>query len=676
MKTACLHLLLALTLAQLPAQGLTPTQTMRLRYVSSVLDAGPHGVLFTRIEPRLAKDGVGPARRYLYQRTPEGEEKLLLRGGSSFQVQGDHVYFVARTPQTKTPQVLRRNLADGSVAAVTDFGPGVRSFKLSPDGKRLALISLSALSPLAQKAKAAGFKHRIHDEDYRQLQLHVWDLANNKSKALTQAAQGSVFAYYWAPDSKRLALALAPRNLVDDSYMFKRIHLVSLDGKLRKLVDNPGKLGEMAFSPDGSELAYISAADKRDPHAGMLYIANTKHGKVRAITPGLRGMVGHVHWDEEHGLHIGLARGVKTFLATVDPKTRKMRMRLGGQGVAFTDFEWHDDRLWLVGSSATHHRELFRGNPESGKAERLTDSNPWLKDVQLGRQEIVRFAARDGLQIEGILMYPLGYREGRRYPMVLVAHGGPEAHYDEGWNTGYSTWGQVLAGRGYFVWYPNYRSSTGYGVAFTKHDHGDLMGGEFNDHVDAIAHFAGRGLIDKQRVGIGGGSYGGYTAAWAATKGSAHFAAAVSFVPFVDIRTKWLTSDIPWEFHFVHYEEKPIPEQLGYLHDRSALTWADRCRTPLLLLGGTADPRVHPSQPHMLYRAVKFLTKTPVRYVQYPGEGHGNRTNVNQVDYLWRTLRWFDHYLKKPDRRMAPPPPYEIDYQDWLATGKAEGEDK
>ena len=227
-----------------------------------------------------------------------------------------------------------------------------------------------------------------------------------------------------------------------------------------------------------------------------------------------------------------------------------------------------------------------------------------------------------------------------------------------------------MSARGYFAWYPNYRSSTGYGVEFTKHDHGDLMGGEFNDHIDAIGHFAEQGLIDPKRVGMGGGSYGGYTTAWAATKGTSHIAAAVSFVPFVDIRTKWYTSDISWEFYFVHYEEKHAHQQVEYLASRSPLTFASMCRTPLLLLGGTSDPRVHPSQPHMLYRAVKMTTKTPVRYVQYPKEGHGNRTNTNQFDYVIRSLRWFDHYLRPGNQRSATPPPYEVDYSPWYATNK------
>ncbi|MCB1036136.1 MAG: prolyl oligopeptidase family serine peptidase, partial [Acidobacteria bacterium] len=117
---------------------------------------------------------------------------------------------------------------------------------------------------------------------------------------------------------------------------------------------------------------------------------------------------------------------------------------------------------------------------------------------------------------------------------------------------------------------------------------------------------------------------------------------------------------IPWEFYFVHYQQKWPWEQPGLLADRSPLTWAPQCDTPLLVLGGLEDPRVHPSQPLMLYRAVKFATETPTRLVQYPGEGHGNRKAAARYDYSLRMLRWFEHYLQGPG---GDPPPYELDYK-------------
>ncbi len=644
----------------LEAQGLTPIQVMQTRSVSTVLDAGKHGILFTRIMPRTPDRGIGGSRHFLFHLVGK-KETLLLQAGSGHALWGDKVTYVGKQKDSSHNEVLAKSLVNGAVRRVTLTPNGVRSYKWSPNFRYIAYTQLDPKSAARSKREEHGFKQKIHDEDFRHISLFLWDSQTGGIRRLTSGA--SIFDYVWANDNSRLALAVAPRNLVDDSYMFKRIHTVTVDGRLEKIIDNPGKLGDMAFSPDGKRLAYVSAADPRDPHAGMLYLLDFTTRKTKPLTNGFLGMVHHIHWDSPAKIRAVVSRGIRTFVASIDPESAEMTNEVVGGERAIGRVSVKEGRTLIVASTASHPNEIFA--VKDGEATRHTDSNPWLSEVKLGRQESVRFRARDDVEIEGLMMYPVGYEKGKRYPMVVVVHGGPESHFTNGWNTSYGRWGQMLCARGYFAWYPNYRSSTGYGVEFTKHDHGDLMGGEFTDHLDAIAHFDKQGLIDTKRVGIGGGSYGGYTSAWAATRGTKHFAAAVSFVPFVDIRTKWYTTDISWEFYYVHYQEKHAHNQAGYLRDRSPLTWAADCRTPLLLLGGTADPRVHPSQPHMLYRAVKFATKTPVRYVQYPGEGHGNRTNTNQYDYALRTLRWFDHYLRAGDHRKDAPPPYEVDYSEW-----------
>ncbi|MCA8954876.1 MAG: S9 family peptidase [Planctomycetes bacterium] len=674
--------LLALALCPAPrAQGLTPEHVAKLQYVSDVIDAGNHGVLFTRIVPRLAKDGAGPARRHLYflarsemLRAP----KLLLDHGRDFAVWGDKVTYIDRVVNGHD-EVFAKPLAGGDPVRVTVTPHGVRSYRWSPDFKSIAFTQLDEPSEEQAKARGAGFTQRIHDEDFRHVSLWLWVHGTDRVTRLTRDT--TVFDFVWANDNQRLAIAAAPRNLVDDSYMFKRLHVVDRTGRVTKLVDNPGKLGAIAWSPDNTAVAYLSAQDRRDPHAGMLYVVEVASQRVRALTPRLQGMVHEILWDRGLRIKALISIGVRKYLTQIHSLTGIRTNLLRLDGLDIDAFTW--GRTWsnrgvtsnsenerggyVIASTARHPDELFEVTGiGGGTAARITDSNPWLKDVKLGKQEIIRFKARDGVEIEGLLLHPVQYSAGKRFPMVIVAHGGPESHFTEGWNTSYAQWGQMLCARGYFAWYPNYRSSTGYGVEFAKSDHGDLMGGEFRDHLDAIRYFADRGMIDPKRVGIGGGSYGGYTAAWAATKETEHFAAAVSFVPFVDVRTKWLTTDIPWEFFLVHYQERHFHLQSGYLADRSPLTWAAQCKTPLLLLGGTADPRVHPSQPHMLYRAVKFTTTTPVRYVQYPGEGHGNRINTHRYDYAVRTLRWFDHYLDSDHSRTKQLPPHEIDVAPWF----------
>ncbi len=655
-------------LSQAPARaatstGLTALQVVKLRQVSGVFPS-PDGksLAFTRVEPRLADAGPGGAYTYLYVTSVDGDGERLLVGNRksvssvAWQPDGEAISYL------QDGVVMNLSMRGGEPSPVFTSALRPLSFLWSPDGNAIAFSALDPLPEARAAAQKLGFLQTVFDEDYRQVSLWLWEKGAAAPRRLTQ--QGSVFGFKWAPTGTHLCVAIAPRNLVDDSYMFTRLHRVDLDASTRLIDDNPGKLSDFAWSPDGTKLAYIGADDRRDPHAGMLFVV--EDGKRRALMPYYAGMLHQVEWLNDEELVFAVSEGVHTKLlrrTLAEPSTETIY----GGPVSTRHFALgHDGSICFVGSTPEHPEEVFRLG--GLQASRLTNSNPWLSEVRLGRNEVVRYASRDGLPIEGVLMYPVGYENGTRYPMVIVVHGGPEAHFSLAWNTNYGNWGQMLCARGYFAWYPNYRASTGYGVAFAKADHGDPMGREFEDHLDAIAHFDKMELIDMARVGIGGGSYGGYTAAWAATKHTEHFAAAVSFVPFVDIRTKWYTSDIPREFYYVHYEEKWPHEQAEFLASRSPLTFAPQCRTPLLILGGTSDPRVHPSQPHMLYRAVETATKTPCRYVQYPGEGHGNRINVYRYDYALRTLQWFDHYLQPGDRRTAPLPPLDLDYGDWAGS--------
>ncbi len=658
-------------LAQAP---LTPIQTVKLSRVSSpvVSPDGQH-VAFFRSVPRLAGDAPGGAYRHLWVIPADGrpgDERRLIGGkraarGVAFRPDGSSISMLDVRDAGQS-EVFELPLAGGEPVRVTKTPAGVRSYKWSPDG---GLIAFTASDPAPKSRGAArrmGFKQEVFEEDWTHVSLWVWDVEAGEARKLTEGK--SVLGYAWAADGSKLAINASPRNLVDDSYMFGRLWTVDLkSGEVTKLVENHGKLGAFAWSPDGTRLAYIGAQNPRDPHAGMLYVVDAATGKVTPFDDGFRGTFHTVGWSSNDVMEGVLSRGVHTHRYRIRPG---MFLDTEPTGVACRDVVvGSGGAAFGAGSTPSHPEELFRFTT-AGPPIRMTNSNPWLSQAALGQQTVERFKARDGLEIEGLLIHPVKRAEGALAPLVIVAHGGPESHFSNGWLTSYGNWGQILAGRGYYVWYPNYRASTGYGVQFVMADHGDPMGGEFNDHIDAVSHFAKRGLIDPKRVGIGGGSYGGYTAAWAATRHTDLFAAAVSFVPFVDIQTKWMTSDIPWEFYYVHYEEKWPWQQEAFLSERSPLTFAAQCRTPLLLLGGDRDTRVHPSQPHMLYRAVKMGTATPVRYIRYPGEGHGNRVNTNRYDYLIRTLRWFDHYLGGEGRRMNPPPPVDLDYSDWAATAR------
>jgi dipeptidyl aminopeptidase/acylaminoacyl peptidase len=312
---------------------------------------------------------------------------------------------------------------------------------------------------------------------------------------------------------------------------------------------------------------------------------------------------------------------------------------------------------WLE-QSPRHPPEVFLYQPREKNARRLTNSNPWLAELQFAPQEVVKHKARDGLELEGILIRPLEAEAGTRYPLILAVHGGPEANVPNGWVTSYANPGQFAAARGFAVFYPNYRGSTGRGVAFSKLGQGDAAGKEFDDLVDAVDHLVATGLVDKAKVGITGGSYGGYASAWGATYYSERFAASVMFVGLSDLVSKAGTTDIPHEMHLVHHL-KHLWEAWDHFRQRSPIYHVQKARTPLLILHGKEDPRVHPSQSMELYRQVKLLGRTPVRLVFYPGEGHGNRRACSRLDYNLRMIQWMEHYLKGPGGN---PPPFELEY--------------
>ncbi len=431
-------------------------------------------------------------------------------------------------------------------------------------------------------------------------------------------------------------------------------------GALVSSFPNPGKLGPFTWGPDGEHLAVISAEDIHDPSAGRLMVAGVADGVLRDVLPGYEGQVASTWWqDAETIMYLG-DEGVWTTLGEVGRTGSGRKTHIPtGRGVYSRMSLSRDGKCAaMVSSSPTHPPEVYYLCHGDAGARRLTDSNPWLSALRFAKQEVVSHTARDGLRLEGILIRPLNEVAGQRYPLILCVHGGPESHDRNEWLTSYGDPGQVGAAQGFAVFYPNYRGSTGRGVAFSKLGQADYAGKEFDDLVDAVDHLVSIGLVDKERVGITGGSYGGYATAWCSTYYSERFAAGVMFVGVSNLISKYGTTDIPQEMHLVHARKK-LWEDWNFFLERSPIYHLQKAKTPLLIMHGKDDPRVDVGQSLELYRHLKLLGETPVRLVLYPGEGHGNRKAAARLDYNLRMMRWFSHYLQGPG---GAPPETEIDY--------------
>ena len=565
------------------------------------------------------------------------------------------LYFISKLNDEKFSLIYSVPAEGGKPKKVFDENSNILSYQLSPDGNKIAFVRLEDISVKKSELLSKGFDAEIYEEEYQNRNLYVYDLRSKTIKQITSSV--SIFEFDWSPDSKSIAAAIADKNLVDDSYMFKRIYIVDTEsGAKYKLVENPGKLSQLSFSPDGKNLAFISASNINDAVSGSLFISEVPNQKkfeeLKNYSKGFEGSVISVKWKDDKTVLFSSEEGVNITLREQSIGDDKSKILIEGGKVVFNQFEYENGLFAFAGNTSEHPSELFTFSTSEG-LNKLTNHNSWLQDIKLAKQEKIEYSARDGLRIEGVLIYPLNYESGKKYPLINYIHGGPEAAIQNGWNTGYGSWGQFAAAKDFFVFMPNYRASSGRGVEFTMMGFGDLAGKEFDDVIDGIDYLIKKGYVDSLRVGIGGGSYGGYFSAWAATKHSNRFAASVVFVGIGNQVSKRNTTDIPYEDYYVHWGFW-THENENLVWERSPVRYAHLSKTPTLVLHGKEDPRVHPQQGLEIYRSLKLHSKAPVRLVFYPGQGHGNSKNTARYDYLVRTMEWFEYYLKgnNPKDRM------------------------
>lgn len=624
-------------------------------------------IAFTLNVPRPFTHTAGGDYRELYVYDVESDEVIPFMTGDrrvfsiGWTPSGDAVTFRANLDENPYVQVYSMNLRGGEPRAVTEHISSIISYEFIDD-ERLAIVANSPQDPLREEFRRKGYQVEIYEEEWVHRNLYIYNFKTHNTKQVTEDM--TVFDFVLSNDGKYAAAAIAPRNLVDDSYMFKRIHLVNLEnGHVELIMDNPGKLGNMAFSPDDSKLAFRAASKMEDSVVGSLYVIDLAEDtqkpfeELRNYVQDMELSVIDFKWKDDNTLLYAAEESVDIVLSSQKLDEEDRTIIIKPETIVFRTFNYNNGRITLSANTMAHPNELFTYDLDRETLTRHTNHNPWLSDVRLAAQRKLTYHARDSMVIEGVLLYPLNYEEGRSYPMIVYIHGGPEAAVQNGWTTSYGTWGQVAAARDYFLFMPNYRASSGRGVDFTMAGYGDLVGVEYDDVIDGIDHLIDIGYADIDRVGIGGGSYGGYFAAWSATRHTDRFAAAVMFVGISNQVSKRNTTDIPWEDYMVHWGYW-THEDWQDVYSRSPVKYAHQSLTPTLVLHGDADPRVHPSQGLEMYRALKLHGKAPVRLIWYQNEGHGNQRNVHRLDYIVRTMEWFDHYLRLDKPRDEMPPKY------------------
>ena len=302
------------------------------------------------------------------------------------------------------------------------------------------------------------------------------------------------------------------------------------------------------------------------------------------------------------------------------------------------------DRVALVIETPMEPAEIYVADASLNVPRKLTDTNPHARSFALGKSEVISWKS-DNVAIEGVLLKPVNYQEGKRYPLMVVAHGGPAGAYLDNYRVGYGDGSQNWAGEGWAVLYPNPRGSSNYGEKFLRANINDWGGGDYRDIMAGVDAMIARGIADPDRLGVMGASYGGYMTNWIVTQ-TGRFKAASAGASLSDLSDTFYLSE-GGDF-MIDYFKRPWENRDGYAK-HSPLTFADRVTTPLLIQHGEVDPRVPIAGAWKFYKTLKALGKT-VELEIYPRGGHVLREPMQQREQMRRNLEWFARWIAPGER--------------------------
>jgi len=409
----------------------------------------------------------------------------------------------------------------------------------------------------------------------------------------------------------------------------------------------------LCWSPDGTRLAVIGGEIQQPfvPSNAAPLVVSAGGGEPRPACIGHAVDVEWVEWlsdDELVVAGVEGTRGVYYRLPAPDAAAQSPQhlsaLFAAGQPErgAPREYALSRDRGTMAWTRAdtTSPGDLWAARPD-GNPVRLTTLNPQLEGMAWSVPEEVSWTAPDGLEVRGLLIRPLGYEAGRRYPAVVHPHGGPAGAWTDGFYASWHNWDGFLAARGYAVLLPNPRGSTGRGSAYLAANKGDVGGGEWQDVLSGARWAIDSGIADPERLGIGGWSWGGFLTAWAITQ-TTMFKAAVMGAGLSNLLSDHGQNDIP-DANRLIFDSLPYDDFDSYWRV-SPLRDVARVTTPTLILHGEKDARVTPAQGQEFYRALT-VRGVPTRFALYPREGHPIEERAHQLDLLRRVLEWFDRFL-------------------------------
>ena len=541
----------------------------------------------------------------------------------------------------------------GEAWKLTDAKEGVASYAWAPDATRIAFVTTEPRPTDEDAAIRKRDDERVFEGDFRYQHLWTIDVTSKEATRLTEGSSFTVTgAPSWAPDSNRLVFAGKPTTMIRDY----RTDVYVADARLKsveKISTNAGPDSSPQWSPDGNLIAWVSEPINAKPlgdgtlpsyigHAHLVLYDVTKKTMRDVWSSSFDVDVNAPQWSAD-GRQIVFVAGKRAYseVFRFDVNTGTYAQVTRGKTLSYGSRS-KDGKVVAVTMDTPHApAEVHVTDASFTSFKKLTETNPQAANFALGETEVVTWKSSDGWEVEGVLLKPVGYTPGTRYPTLVVAHGGPAGAYVNNYRVGGLEGGQFWAGQGWAVFYPNPRGSTNYGEKFLRANVNDWGGGDYRDIMTGVDALVARGIADPDRLAHIGWSYGGYMTAWVVSQTN-RFKAAMVGAGLTNMSSMYGTNDIP-NVLVTYFGGYPTKETLPLYTARSAMTFIDNVQTPTLILHGANDERVPTGQAFEMYRGLKDRGKI-TELVFYPREGHGIAEYYHVKDRLQRINDWVTRY--------------------------------
>ncbi len=537
----------------------------------------------------------------------------------------------------------------GEAEQLTDVKSGVNAFQWSADGQWIAFLQTDAPGESEEKESKGKDDWRWIDENVKQTRLYVIPVAKNalgkrEPRKLTEM-DGNITDFDWSPDGKTIVFSHVKTPGANDWTTADLSAVDVASGKERAWLSSPAAETDPIYSPDGKSIALIiSDNPPRWGGGGIINILPANGGAPKALSASFDEQPGLIGWAADgKRIYFSETRGTTTRIYAINTETSAISEVNKADG-AYAAIELNRAGTMFGFAMQTPGKpvEAYVSRTDGFASVQVSRANAEMPRPPVGKTEVIRWKSKDGMDVEGLLSYPVGYEAGKRVPLLLVIHGGPAGVFVQSFTGGTGAYPiATFNAQGYAVLRVNPRGSSGYGKKFRMANYKDWGGADYQDLMTGVDKLIADGIADESRLGVMGWSYGGFMTSWIITQ-TKRFKVASIGAPVTNLMSFTGTADIPG-FVPDYFGGQPW-ENLDIYRAHSAMFNIKGASTPSLIQHGEADVRVPISQGYELYNALK-AQGVPVRMLVLPRQPHGPNEPKMLLKVMQTNVEWFNKYL-------------------------------